>query len=1107
MRASLKMRDALSSRSAPDVAGIRAILSLSKTGHALAAAALTLALLPVPSVAQHVDPDRYSQLHYRFIGPVGNRVIAVAGVPGDPLTYYAGAATGGIWKTEDGGIYWRPVFDEEPVGSIGALAVAPSDPNVVWAGTGETFIRSNVSVGNGVYRSTDGGKTWSHMGLDAPSRIGRIVIHPGDPDLVYVASLGHAHGPQQERGVYRTRDGGRTWEKILFVNAGTGAIDLAMDPNNPRILFAAMWQIEVHQWGRESGGPGSGIWRSNDGGDTWTRLTGHGLPERPVGKIALCMTRRNSSRIYALIETGDGVPWHGHETDSGELWRSDDGGGSWKLVSHDRDLAGRTAYYTRCAVAPDDEDEAYFLAAAFSVTHDGGTTSVNTSGPARPGYDHHDMWIDPTDGDRMIVSHDGGVSISENRGASWRRVELPVAQMYHVTVDDRIPYYVYGNRQDGPSVRGPSNSRQFGFFAGGIPRGAWREVGGGESGFATPDTVDPDIVWSSASGAGARGGIVVRYEQSRHQYRQVEVWPESTGGWPAESLKYRFQWTFPLLISPHDHHTVYVTSQYVHRTTNDGKSWEVISPDLTTNDKSRQGISGGLTPDNIGVEYCCVIYAFDESPARKGVLWAGSNDGLVHVSRDGGKTWTDVTGHIPDLPPDGVVRNLDASKWDAGKAYLSVEFHFDGNFDPYIFKTEDYGEHWKKITDGIPPGPTSFVRNVREDPVRPGLLYAGTESALYVSFDDGGHWQPLQMNLPHTPVYWIAVQERFHDLVVGTYGRGFWILDDLTPLEQLTPEVASSAVHLFNPRPAYRFRSVTTWFDQTIDPSHGDNPPYGASLNYWLGSKPEGEVELTITNADGDTIRTLKGSGDAGINRVWWDLRYESTEPIKLRTSPLYAPDIRVGEKGWRPMPGGFGGGGLSVLVPPGTYTVTLRVGGEARGTREFKVLKDPNTAGSEADIHAQTVMLLRIRDDMNATAEKVNRIELVRKQLQDLDAVLGAQEGGSTDTAGVREAAKSLEKKLIEVEGRLIQLKLTGEGQDRIRWPTMLWGRLSYLASGVSVGDYPPADEAGQVLEVLEGRLEAAGEALDELVRADVPAFQRLLRERDIPNVIAAVP
>ncbi len=629
------------------------------------AALVSLPLLAATATAQLDSPDALSPLHFRHIGPVGNRVSAVAGVTADRFVYYVGAASGGIWKTEDGGLTWAAVFDDQPAHAIGALEVAPSDSQIVWAGTGEPHIRSNVSIGNGAYKSSDGGATWSYMGLDATGRISDIAIHPRDSDVVYVASLGHGHAPQDERGIYRTTDGGATWELVLHVDENTGASDIEMDPNNPRILFAGMWQISINTWGRESGGPGSGIHMSRDGGDTWRRLEGNGLPRLPVGKIDVCMTPIDSRRIYALIETGDGVPWHDQATESGELWRSDDGGHQWRLVNHDRNLAGRSAYYNNCFVAPDDPDEAYFLASSFAYTLDGGL-SAETSGfgafggggshMQAPGGDHHDMWIDPGDGNRMIVGHDQGLSISENRGKSWNRVQLPIAQMYHVTADTAVPYYVYGNRQDGPSFRGPSNSRTGGFFGGGISRGMWHSVGGGESGFATPDPTDPDVIWSSASGAGARGGIVVRYRESTRQFRGVEVWPESTGGWPAEGVRYRFQWTFPLLISPHDHNTILVTSQFVHRTTNGGQSWEVISPDLTTDDTGKQGISGGLTPDNIGVEYCCVIYAFDESPVQQGVYWAGSNDGLVHVSRDDGAGWDNVTANIPGLPPNGVVR-------------------------------------------------------------------------------------------------------------------------------------------------------------------------------------------------------------------------------------------------------------------------------------------------------------------------------------------------------------------------------------------------------------------------------------------------------------------
>jgi photosystem II stability/assembly factor-like uncharacterized protein len=1056
----------------------------------------TLLVAPSGMAAQQIAPEQYDQLRFRHIGPVGNRVASVAGVPGNRFTYYVGAATGGLWKTEDAGLHWKPVFDDQPVHAVGALAVAPSDPAVVWAGTGEPFIRSNVSIGDGVWKSTDGGETWMHSGLEGPGRIARIVIHPTNPDVVYAAQVGHGYSPQATRGIYRTNDGGTTWQHVLFVDENTGASDLMMDPNNPRILFAGMWQLELKTWTRESGGPGSAIYMSKDGGDNWTRLEGHGLPTRPIGKIGLCMSRDDSRRVYALIETGDGVPIHGQETDSGELWRSDDGGANWTLTSYNHDLGTRHAYYTRCAVAPDDKDEVYFASGSFSRSIDGGRTVVTNNqlrDESAPGWDHHDLWIDPLNADRMIMGFDGGAAISENRTGSWFRAQLPIAQMYHVTVDNAIPYHVIGNRQDGPGFRGPSNTRTGGFWANGlIPRGEWHDVGGGESGFATPDPTDPDIIWSSASGSGARGGIVVRFNERNRQYRMVEVWPLSTGGWPAEDLRFRFQWTFPLLISPHDNNTVYVTSQHVHRTTNGGQSWEVASPDLTTNDKSRQTVSGGLTPDNIGVEYCCVIYAFDESPVQQGVLWAGSNDGLVHVSRDGGVTWTDVTGNIPNLPPDGVVRSIDASKWDVAKAYITIEHHQVGDFAPRAYKTEDFGAHWTQITDGVDDHVLSYTRYLLEDPVRPSLLYLGTENKLYISFDDGARWQPLMNNLPHTPFYGLIVQEHFNDLVIGTYGRGYWILDDISPLQQLSADVAASAVHLFEPRDAYRFRPVTEPMIMLEDQTDGENPEYGASLNYWLGSQPDGNVSLRIIDAAGDTVRTLSGSKNGGINRVWWNLQGEPSTQIRLRTKPLYADWVELNDEGWR-----SGGPRLSVLQPPGTYTVALEVGSQTL-TQQLTVLKDPNSDGTLAEIEEQTTMVAAIRTDVESAAAIVNQIELVRRQMYDLKVIIEASSNDPT----ILSAVDSLDQKLIAVEGQLIQMKLS-QGGDGIRWPALVIDQLSYLARNVGTADFRPNDQQREVHQVLRDQLMHAREQFDELLHNDLPAFNHMLAERNVARII----
>jgi len=1057
------------------------------------------------ALAQQPDPAILGQLEYRYIGPTGNRVTTVAGIPGDRQIYYAGAASGGIFKTTDGGINWKPVFDSESVSSIGSLAVSASDSNVVWVGTGEPFIRSNVSIGNGVYKSTDAGKSWSHVGLDNSGRISRMIVDPRDPEVAFACALGHAYGPQSERGVFRTTDGGETWEKTLFVDEDTGCSDLAMDPANPRILFAGMWQIEVHTWGRESGGPGSGLFMSRDGGSTWKRLEGNGLPELPVGKVAVAVAHSNPDRVYALIETGDGVPWHGQETESGELWRSDNGGETWELISHDRQLAGRTHYYSRHAVSPDNDNEVYFLAASLAVTLDGGKSVTDIGWREAPGYDHHDMWIDPTDADRMIVASDDSLGISENRGRSWHRMQLPIAQMYHVAVDNQIPYNVYGNRQDGPSVRGPSNSRLPANFwedrisPGPIPRGMWHSVGGGESGFALPDPVDNQVIWASASGYGSVGGIVERYDERTRQARRVEIWPEATFGRPAADLRYRFNWTFPLSISPHDHTQVYAGSQYVHQTTDQGQSWKIISPDLTLNDKGRQQISGGLTPDNIGVEYAGTLFAIAESPLEKGLIWAGTNDGLVHVTRDGGTNWANVTENIPDLPAWGTVSNIEPSRYDAGTAYITVDFHQMNNRDPYVYKTSDHGQTWQSISDDIPKSMLSYAHCIREDPVRRGLLYLGTENTLYVSFNDGQNWIPLHNGLPHAPMHWLTIQEHFNDLVIGTYGRGFWILDDITPLQLITDEVMNSEAHLFQPRPSYRFQFITEPMVFNHDPSEGQNPPYGASINYYLKSDGSEDVEITILDANGEDVRSIDElNKEPGINRIWWDLRYDATTEIKLRTSPTYAPEIGVGPEGWRPFPGG---GKLSVLVPPGSYTVRLTVD-EHTFEQPLTLRKDPNTVGSEADIQAQTRVMLEIRDELNVVADSINQIESIRSQLLALTDRLS----DGDDNQSLKTAAEELDKKLIGVEERLFQMKITGRGQDLIRYPTQLVGKLLHLADGLAVADFPPTREQLEVHEQLGQSVRSLRTSLDQIVSEDVAGFNTSLREQNVPNVLATL-
>ena len=1025
-------------------------------------ALLAYMAMPDDLYSQDLKKEYIKQLEFRHIGPVGNRLISVAGVPGDPMIYYVGAASGGIWKTTDGGLNWKPVFDKQPVHSIGALALSHTEPEIVYAGTGESFIRSNVSIGNGMWKSTDGGDNWQHIGLEKTGRISRVIVHPDNPDIVYVAALGHAYTPQKERGIFRSMDGGKTWEHVLQVDENTGASDLVMDPHNPRILFAGMWHLELRPWTRNSGGPGSGIYRSLDGGTTWKKLEKNGLPKGNVGKIALSMTAAQAQRIYALIETGDGIPLNGEKTNSGELWRSDNRGKSFQLVSSDRNLSGRGAYYTRCAATPDNPNEIYFMAAGYYSSIDGGVTAKEAAPGTAPNWDHHEMWIDPTNGNRQIVVGDGGLSISQNRGKSWHRVQLPIAQLYHVTTDKSIPYNVLTNRQDGPSMKGPSRSRMQSFFGGFIPTGMWHDVGGGESGFATADPTDPDIVWSSASGFGALGGVVVRYNEKTRQFRQVEVWPELTAGTPAADVKYRFQWTFPLLISPHDHNTIYVASQFVHRTQNGGQSWEIISPDLTLNDKSKQQFSGGLTGDNIGVEYANVVYAFEESPMKAGLLWAGTNDGLVHVSQDNGQNWKNLTGNVPNMPNYGAVRNIDASSHSEGTAYMTVDAHEMGDFKPYVYRTDNYGQSWKKITNGIENSNLSYCRMIKEDPFRKGLLYLGTENALYVSFNNGDKWQSLMSNLPASPMYWMDIPEHFNDLVVGTYGRGIWILDDISPLQQFTDEVAASDIHLFNPKDAYRFHPVSMVMQFFQEPSFGKDPPNAASLHYWLSeAKAEAmkdSVVLKITNASGDTIRTLQHKGKAGVNRIWWDFKDDPTTKIVMRTKPRYAPWVELDKKRTRkslvnPM---------SNPVLPGTYQVHLMQDGKVAQTQSITILKDPNSEGTEEDIKLQNALLVKIKSDVQEISKEVNKAERIRRQLLDLKPML------SKDMKSVKEMLIKVDSTVTEIENQMIQLKHTGKGQDVIRLPGQLLEKLSYLSSTVAIADFRPADQYQEVYQEL---------------------------------------
>lgn len=979
-------------------------------------------------------------LQYRHVGPVGNRVSAVTGVPGDPNVYLVGAASGGIWKSVDGGHSWRPVFDDHDVQSIGALAIAPTDPQVVWAGTGEPFIRSNVSHGAGVFRSDDGGESWTLMGLEATGRIARIIVHPDDPNTVWVAALGHLYGEQEERGVFRTQDGGESWERVLFTDPGTGASDLWLDPSDPDHLIAGMWTMHIRTWGRWSGGPGGGMFESADGGTTWTRMEGRGLPTGTIGKVGLAGTPADAGRIYALLETDvyadiTDVDYQ-HE---GVVWRSDDGGATWAMINADHTLVQRPHYYNRATVSTDDPDEVHFMATRHSVSFDGG---LSTRGGGAGG-DNHDMWIDPLLPDRMIVGHDGGISISTTRGASWFRPLLPIAQMYHVNVDTEVPYNLYGNRQDGPSTHGPSNT----LAGGGIAIGEWRSVGGCESGWAIPDTVSNDVVWS-----GCYEGILDRHSRSTGHSRTVSVWPDNPEGWPAGELRYRFQWTFPISISPHDPQTVYAGSQHLHRTRDGGQSWQVISPDLSTGLDSLLVKSGGLTPDDASPTYAAVLFAVAESPLTPGEIWAGTNDGKLHVTRDAGASWNDLSDAVPGLPPLSTISSIEPSRHVAGTAYLAVDAHQIGDFRPLLWKTTDWGASWTPITNGIPEGPLSYTHVLREDPQRPGLLYAGTENGLYGSFDDGATWMSLRSNLPPAPVHWLTVQTHFNDLVVATYGRGFWIADDITPLQQLTPEIAAAPSHLFAPRPAYRFLRKESAFTQPGDPAAGDNPPSGASLSYWLGPDAR-SVSIEILDGSGEVVAEVNGGRRvAGLNRAFWSLGYTPSESPTLRNDPIGHDHAAIGEGGTRRAPDG---GRVVPQAVPGVYTVRLTVDGTVH-EQPLEVLMDPSSQGSMAGIRAQHAMQLELRGEVNRVVSAIDSLEVWRAEV--------AQRGENS----------ALVAELNALTHTLYDLRLSGgsAGQDGLRWPRQLFAKMTSLGGYISGSDSPPTDQAVEVHVIYQERL-----------------------------------
>jgi photosystem II stability/assembly factor-like uncharacterized protein len=1025
---------------------------------------LLLGFVVGQGAAQSFDSSLFRQLHFRFIGPDGNRAIAVAGVPGDRNIAYVGAASGGIFKTEDAGITWQPIFDSADNSSIGALAIAPSDPRQVWAGTGETFlIRPAEAMGNGVYKSTDAGRTWTNMGLQATGRISRVIIDPTDPNTVYVAALGNTHAPQQERGVYKTTDGGKTWQRILFVDPNTGCSDLAIDPQHPGTLYAAMWQIAFNTWQLNSGGPGSGIFKTPDGGKTWSRLS-NGLPGgavHPVGKTSVDVSCTHPNIVYALIE----------DKDPG-LYRSEDAGASWKKMFTSHSMAQRASYYTRVRVSTGDPDNVFTICVTVMESKNGGKSfnGNGENGDYRPGGDTHDMWFDPKDPSRAMVAHDGCMNMTYNGGKTWQNVNLPIAQMYHVAVDNQIPYFVYGNRQDGFSYRGPSNSLQ-----GGIPTSLWTSVGGCESGFAQPDPVDNNIIWS-----GCYDGGLDRTDLRTGDVRDVRAWPEAGYGYPPADMRYRWHWNYPMAVSRHNHNKVYIGSQYVHVTTNGGQSWTVISPDLTTNDKSHQQSSGGVSTDNLFTFDGCTLYVIAESPVQEGLLWTGSNDGLVHITRDDGKHWEDVSANIPGLPKWSTIRAIDASGFDAATAYISVDAQFIGDFDPYIYKTTDFGKSWTLISGSFPKSNSSFVHQIKEDPGKKGLLWAGTDNGLYFSPDDGADWIHLKNNLPPVPIYGIVIQPEFKDLVLGTYGRGFYILDDITPIRDFSRDVQASAAWLFPLRKAYRFRpKIGIHGDRSGTP--GANPPYGADINYYLKEDVKDTVKVLVLDPAGSTVQQIQGSNRRGINRVWWDLGLQPYVLPPLRTRPEDADWVKLDSTGERAMviyDLDIGAGLPTTKVLPGTYSVVLKVG-DKEWRQPVDVLRDPHTAGTQEDLREQYVFGVQIYQSMQSILHMIDTLEILRSKADSIGKTLTNR----------KQKTKLLawEKQLYEAEGLLHDVHQTGARQDIFRNPAQLLERfLTISKESISGGsDFRPTDQHREVYSLLSGRLLTARAKYEAILKS----------------------
>ena len=997
------------------------------------------------------DSKYYDKLKWRNIGPLrGGRSLGSSGSPGRINEYYFGATGGGLWKTTDGGQEWAAVTDGQiSSSSIGAVAVAETNPDIVYIGGGETQLRGSITQGDGVYKTTDGGKTWRSLGLKETQAISRIRIHPTNPDIVYAAALGHPYGDNEERGVFKSIDGGNTWKKVLYAGPKAGAADLIIDRTNPKILYASTWQVYRKTWKMWGGGPDCKLWKSENGGETGTELTKNpGMPEGPFGKIGITVSPADNKRLWAIVEANDGG-----------VYRSDDAGATWKKTNDERKLRQRAFYYSRIYADPFDRETVYCLNVDFWKSTDGGVkfdTEIKV-----PHTDNHDLWIDPNNPQRMITSNDGGGAVSVNGGKSWTAEDYITTQLYHVTTTNHVPYHVAGAQQDNSTIAVPSEG-----WAHMNELGPWGyDVGGGESGYITSHPDNPNIYY-----AGSQGALLTRKDVTTGQTRDIQVYPRFFSGEPASSLPERWQWTYPIVFSPMDSKILYTCSQHVWKTIDDGQSWEKISPDLTYADPETLGVTGGeITKDMNGPEIYGTVFALAPSFHDVNMIWAGSDDGKINITRDGGKNWTNITPK--DLPKNSVVAIIDESKHSAGTAYVAAFRYQVDDRQPYVFRTKDFGKTWTKIVTGIKDG--HFSRSVREDHVRPGLLFLGTEHGAYVSFNAGDNWQPLQLNLPDTPIRDLVVKN--DDVVLGTHGRGFWILDDINPLRQLTPELMKQNVILFQPSDAIR-------------------GVYDASFQYYLNDKVD-TVKLEILDANGNLVRKFVGTkteekpiagdfwggGDSkptaavGLNTFRWNGRYEG--------ATIFDAIIVWGA---RPQNG--------PEAPIGKYQIRFKAGSYSQ-TYSFTVKMNPNLKGvTEADLKETFDLAIKIRDRESAANEAVIRIRDLKKQIE--------ERVKDVNDPTFSASAKELMAKITVIEEDLYQTK-NRSGQDPLNFPIKLGNRLSALRRSLETGDGKPTEGVYKVFEELNKELEGHLGKLDTTLKTGIDAINPVLMNRQMMGII----